>query len=128
MDAERVFSEEVRRANEITERFEAEGLRVDSVNLGGGLGVDYAEPDRPGGPDFAGWFRVIGKGVRRRPGRTVRVEPGAVSMERADCPDQICVRQCRITGSSHPIVCLPNRVEIRLTAGDGFDAVTGGAP
>lgn len=76
MDTERVFSEEVRRANEITERFEAEGLRVDSVNLGGGLGVDYAEPDRPGGPDFAGWFRVIGEGVRRRPGRTVRLEPG----------------------------------------------------
>lgn len=75
-DAESVFAEEVRRANEITERFEAAGLRVDSVNLGGGLGVDYANPDSPSGPDFGTWFRIVGEGVLRRPGRTVRLEPG----------------------------------------------------
>ena len=56
---------------------------------------------------------------------TVLVEHGQISMESADCPDQICVKQGPIKNGAYPIVCLPNRVEIRITNKAGVDAVTG---
>ncbi len=57
----------------------------------------------------------------------VHVEGGAVSVTEADCPDKVCVKQGRITGSAYPIVCLPHKLTIRIVSGDGgeIDAVTG---
>ncbi len=59
------------------------------------------------------------------PHNTVLVEHGQISMKCADCPDQVCVRQGKIKNGAYPIVCLPNRVEIRITNKAGVDAVTG---
>ncbi|MCM1501602.1 MAG: diaminopimelate decarboxylase [Bacteroidales bacterium] len=75
-DVGEVFSLECTRANEIVEWFEAHGLAVDNVNLGGGLGVDYEDPDGNPEPDFEAWFRAIDRNIVRRPGRTIHVEPG----------------------------------------------------
>ena len=44
----------------------------------------------------------------------VLVEPGRISIQAANCPDQICVRQGAITHSGVPIVCLPNRLVISI--------------
>lgn len=49
---------------------------------------------------------------------TVHVEPGAVSVTEADCPDQICVYQGRLTGSGIPIICMPHRLVIEIEGGD----------
>ena len=49
-------------------------------------------------------------------GRTARVVE-------SDCPGQQCVRAGAISGPGQAIVCLPNRVVVRLT-GDSLDAVT----
>ena len=61
-------------------------------------------------------------------GNTVLVEPGAISMHSANCPDQLCVKQGKITGSVYPIVCLPNRVTVRIVSekGSGPDVIAGG--
>ncbi len=62
-------------------------------------------------------------------GNTVLVENGAISMHSADCPDQLCVKQGKITGGVYPIVCLPNRVTVKILARneDEPDVIAGGA-
>lgn len=50
------------------------------------------------------------------PGNTILVEPGKISMQSADCPDQICVHQGKIHGAGQ-ITCLPNRVQIVIRPG-----------
>lgn len=51
---------------------------------------------------------------------TVHVEPGAISVTDADCPDGICVRQGKLTTAGVPIVCLPHRLVIEIY-GDAID-------
>ncbi len=71
-----VFSLECQRVNKIVEYFESRGLKVDNINLGGGLGVDYDDPDDNAVADFEGWFKAISGNIVRRPDQTVHVEPG----------------------------------------------------
>ena len=75
-DVEPVYSLECVRAAEIVEWFEAHGMEVGSIDLGGGLGVDYDEPDENPVPDFEKWFSIIDKKLRRRPEQSVSIEPG----------------------------------------------------
>ena len=46
-------------------------------------------------------------------GNVILVEPGAIRMQSADCPDQICVHQGTLHDTGR-IVCLPNRVMIEM--------------
>ena len=75
-DVEPVYSLECERAAEIVEWFEAHGMEVGSIDLGGGLGVDYDEPDENPVPDFERWFSIIDRKLRRRPEQSVSIEPG----------------------------------------------------
>ena len=75
-DVESVYSLECERAAEIVEWFEAHGMEVGSIDLGGGLGVDYDEPDENPVPDFEKWFSIIDRKLRRRPEQSVSIEPG----------------------------------------------------
>ena len=49
---------------------------------------------------------------------TVHVEPGAISVTEADCPDHVCIYQGRLTGSGIPIICMPHRLVIEIEGGD----------
>lgn len=49
---------------------------------------------------------------------TVHVEPGAISVSSADCPDGICVKQGRITTGGIPLVCMPHRLVIQIKGSD----------
>ena len=71
-----VFALECRRVNEIVAYFERNGLRVDNINLGGGLGVDYDDPDENPIADFKTWFGTISENIIRREDQAVHVEPG----------------------------------------------------
>ena len=73
---EEVFGLECRRVNDIVGFFERKGLKVNNINLGGGLGVDYDDPDENAIPDFETWFRTISENIARREDQTVHVEPG----------------------------------------------------
>ena len=75
-DVEPVYSLECERAAEIVEWFEAHGMEVGSIDLGGGLGVDYDEPDENPVPDFEKWFSIIDRKLRRKPEQSVSIEPG----------------------------------------------------
>ena len=73
---EEVFGLECRRVNEIVRYFEEQGLPVRNINLGGGLGVDYDDPDGNPIADFSTWFETIAANIKRRPDQSVHVEPG----------------------------------------------------
>jgi len=64
------------RVNDILEQLEKRHVRVENVNLGGGLGVDYEDPDAHPVPDFAKYFGVFRQHLRLRPYQTLHVEPG----------------------------------------------------
>ena len=71
-----VFALECQRVNDIVKYFEEHGLEVKNINLGGGLGVDYDDPDGSPIADFETWFDTISKNIVRRESQTVHVEPG----------------------------------------------------
>lgn len=52
---------------------------------------------------------------------TIHIEPGAISVSEADCPDQVCVRQGTITQGGVPIICMPHHLSVRIEGG-GIDA------
>lgn len=55
----------------------------------------------------------------------IEIKDGKIRMLEADCPDKICVDTGWL-GGSVPIVCLPNKLIIRFSGGDGkTDAATG---
>lgn len=55
----------------------------------------------------------------------ILAEPDGVSVISANCPDKLCVRRGKIHSSSLPIICLPNRVEVRISGKSEVDAVVG---
>ncbi len=76
LDVENVVSLECSRVNDIVSLFESKGLVVRNIDLGGGLGVDYDEPDSCPMADFETWFWTIDRNLVRRPDQTVHIEPG----------------------------------------------------
>ncbi|RTQ48927.1 diaminopimelate decarboxylase [Hymenobacter gummosus] len=64
------------RVNELQQWFEHRGIRLGHLNVGGGLGVDYHEPDAHLVPDFDAYFGIFGRLLQRRPGQQVHVELG----------------------------------------------------
>jgi len=55
----------------------------------------------------------------------VEVADRKVRIVEADCPDKLCVNQGWISRSPQQIVCLPNRVVVRVVSGQasGVDAI-----
>ena len=76
LDVREVYSEECRRASEIVDYFESRGLVVKNIDLGGGLGVNYKDPESEPIPDFGTWFSTINDNLKRRPDQRVFIEPG----------------------------------------------------
>lgn len=64
------------RVNTIQEWFESKGIRLKHINVGGGLGIDYADPTTHPIPDFAPYFAVFHKNLQLRDGQTVHFELG----------------------------------------------------
>jgi diaminopimelate decarboxylase len=64
------------RINEIQDGLEDRGIRLETVNFGGGLGVDYYHPNHLPVAAFENYFAVIHQLFRRRDGQQVHFEPG----------------------------------------------------
>ena len=64
------------RVNELTELFERRKYPIRSINVGGGLGIDYGHPNHKYIPDFHNYFEVFRKHLRVQPGQTVHFELG----------------------------------------------------
>ena len=71
------FAALARRINELQERLEASGIHaIENINVGGGLGIDYQEPDHNPIPDFHAYFETYRKNLRLRPGQQLHFELG----------------------------------------------------
>lgn len=56
----------------------------------------------------------------------VLVEKDGISVIEASCPDHICINQGKLFKGTTPIVCLPNKLVIKIENGKNTaDAVTG---
>ena len=64
------------RVNELQDRLEAQGITVENINVGGGLGIDYQEPDENPIPDFRSFFDTYARLLKQRKGQKVHFEPG----------------------------------------------------
>lgn len=64
------------RINELQEQLDANGLRAEMINVGGGLGVDYHQPQQNPIPDFHAYFQTYATYLQLREGQTLHFELG----------------------------------------------------
>lgn len=64
------------RINEIQESLYRRMLIVDTINVGGGLGIDYGHPNRKPIPDFVSYFATFKKHLKLRPKQELHFELG----------------------------------------------------
>ena len=65
------------RINELQNQLEAEGITdVQNINVGGGLGIDYQNPDEHPVPDFHAYFETYARYLKLRSGQRLHFELG----------------------------------------------------
>lgn len=64
------------RFNELQDRLEARCIRIEHINVGGGLGIDYTHPNRQPVPDFKAYFQTYANHLNLRSYQTVHFELG----------------------------------------------------
>lgn len=64
------------RINEIQDRLENLHVRIENINVGGGLEIDYMHPDSAPVPDFRSYFDTYAKHLKLREGQKLHFELG----------------------------------------------------
>ena len=64
------------RINELQNKLEHENIVTRSINVGGGLGIDYEDPNGHPIPDFGRYFDVFKQYLQLRPGQELHFELG----------------------------------------------------
>ena len=64
------------RINDLQTQLDRHHIHVESINVGGGLGVDYQHPNRMPIPDFKAYFDTFARFLKLRPGQTLHFELG----------------------------------------------------
>ena len=62
--------------NRLQDEFEAEGVKFETINVGGGLGIDYNNPDQNAIADFKTFFEVFKNNIKLREGQQLHFELG----------------------------------------------------
>ena len=63
-------------------------------------------------------FEVSGKYHNK-----IEIRDGRAAVTESDCPGEDCVYSGWIGEAGRSVICLPNRVEVRITGGDGLDFI-----
>ena len=69
-----VFKNLCAKLNELQQWFSSKGIFLETVNVGGGLGIDYENPPKPA--PFEEYFALLRENVKLLPGQTLHLEPG----------------------------------------------------
>lgn len=64
------------RINDFQRQFEAAGIAIPIINVGGGLGIDYENPDKKPIPDFQKYFNTFRDNLDLREGQELHFELG----------------------------------------------------
>lgn len=64
------------RINEIQDSLEQENIKIKNINVGGGLGIDYDNPDNQPIPDFKSYFYTFARYLKLREGQKLHFELG----------------------------------------------------
>ena len=64
------------RVNDLQDELDRHHIRLEHINVGGGLGVDYQHPNRVPLPDFKAYFDTYAKKLKLRSGQTLHFELG----------------------------------------------------
>ena len=64
------------RINELQDRLEKQGINVKILNVGGGLGISYTNPDGEPIPNFKDYFETYAENLQMRPGQQLHCELG----------------------------------------------------
>jgi len=64
------------RVNELQEWFVNQRVILKVINVGGGLGIDYQNPDKNSIPDFAAYFAIFNQFLQLKPNQEVHFELG----------------------------------------------------
>ncbi len=71
------------RVNELQEWFANQHITLKSINVGGGLGVDYQQPDQNPIADFEAYFKVFNDFLELRAGQELHFELGRAMVAQA---------------------------------------------
>ena len=71
-----VFPLLCRMVEQLQNWFIERGIKIENLNLGGGLGIDYSNPNENPIANFKDYFTLINKNLIVRPGQKVHFEPG----------------------------------------------------
>lgn len=64
------------RINDLQDLLESHHVRIDHINVGGGLGIDYQHPNKVPMADFRAYFDTYGRRLRLRPHQHLHFELG----------------------------------------------------
>ena len=71
-----VFPLLCRMVEQLQSWFIERNIKIENINLGGGLGVDYQNPNQNPIANFKDYFELINKNLKVRPGQKIHFEPG----------------------------------------------------
>ena len=71
-----VYRELCKQINRLLDHLEENGIVTQSINVGGGLGIDYHNPDQNPIPDFTSYFDIFKTELKYRPNQEVHFELG----------------------------------------------------
>jgi len=74
IDRMSVFTELCKKINELQKWFSSQNIKLQIINAGGGLGIDYANPEKM--PEFQQYFSLLNKLVDYNIGQELHAEPG----------------------------------------------------
>ncbi len=72
----RTFAPLCDRVNELQNFFEEKGVKLEHINLGGGLGIDYENPNENPISNFQEYFELFSKQLKLRSGQIAHFEVG----------------------------------------------------
>jgi diaminopimelate decarboxylase len=74
IDRMSVFTELCKKINELQKWFSSQNIKLQIINAGGGLGIDYSDPEKM--PEFQQYFSLLNKLVECKKGQELHAEPG----------------------------------------------------
>ncbi len=80
-----VFRNFCSRVNTIVTWFEGQGIVLDHINVGGGLGINYIDPIADPIPDFDEYFKIFAEGIVLKKNQTLHFELGRSIIAQSGC-------------------------------------------